>query len=141
MGHHVTIEGSVTPSVHLARGVRRTVAVTDHVRKLVKIGAVIVVAGSLDGPDPAETVPEAVWEPGDDPVLPELPEEAYAPGATPLEPAEPDLDDRVPAEPPGRNASRDDWAEWVAVNVPNAVTEGLSRDELRQIWDDFDGQR
>ena len=43
----VTIEGTVTPSVWLATGQRRTVEVTDDIRKLVRIGAVKVVEGSL----------------------------------------------------------------------------------------------
>lgn len=51
MGHYVTIEGSLTPTDVLDRGVRRTVAVTDEIRNLVKIGGAIVVVGSLDEPD------------------------------------------------------------------------------------------
>lgn len=56
MGHYVTIEGSLTPTDALPRGVRRTVAVTDEVRKLVRIGGAVVVAGSLDAsePEPAD---------------------------------------------------------------------------------------
>ncbi|OBC03371.1 hypothetical protein A5784_14155 [Mycobacterium sp. 852013-50091_SCH5140682] len=53
MTHHVTIEGSVTPTDWLPRGVRRTVEVTADIRKLVAIGGAIVVAGSLDEPDTA----------------------------------------------------------------------------------------
>ncbi|MCV7424339.1 hypothetical protein H7K45_27710 [Mycobacterium yunnanensis] len=57
----VTIEGSLSPSVELARGVRRTVTVTDHIRRLVAGGFVIVVDGSLDDdPEPvAEVEPPA----------------------------------------------------------------------------------
>lgn len=51
MGHYVTIEGSLTPTTVLARGVRKTVAVTDEVRKLVQIGGAVVVDGSLDEPE------------------------------------------------------------------------------------------
>lgn len=50
MGHYVTIEGSLTPTTVLARGVRKTVAVTDEVRKLVQIGGAVVVDGSLEEP-------------------------------------------------------------------------------------------
>lgn len=133
MGHHVTVEGSVTPSDWLGRGVRRTVAVTDQLRKLVRIGAVVVVAGSLD--DPAATAYAGTEEP-------DAPSSAGEPDETADSDAgSPPVDDRVPEEPPARNAGREDWAEWVAVKVPGAVTEGLGRDELRQIWDDFDGQR
>lgn len=39
----VTIEGSVTPSVVLARGARRTVVLTDKVQKLIDRGFVVVV--------------------------------------------------------------------------------------------------
>lgn len=58
---YVTIEGSSTmPTDVLARGARRTVAVTDSIRKLVKIGGAIVVSGSLDDPDaPAYGAPPA----------------------------------------------------------------------------------
>lgn len=49
----VTIEGSLSPCVELARGVRRTVTVTDHIRRLVAGGFVNVVAGSLDDDEPA----------------------------------------------------------------------------------------
>lgn len=51
MGHYVTIEGSLTPTTVLARGVRKTVAVTDEVRKLVQIGGAVVVDGSLEEPE------------------------------------------------------------------------------------------
>lgn len=51
MGHYVTIEGSLTPTTSLARGVRKTVAVTDEVRKLVQIGGAVVVDGNLDEPE------------------------------------------------------------------------------------------
>lgn len=50
MGHYVTIEGSLTPTTVLGRGVRKTVAVTDEVRKLVQIGGAVVVDGSLEEP-------------------------------------------------------------------------------------------
>ena len=50
----VTIEGSLTPSTFLARGERRTVVLTDYVRKLIKKGYVIVVK---DAPVLIETEP------------------------------------------------------------------------------------
>lgn len=53
----VTIEGSLSPCVELARGARRTVTVTDHIRRLVAGGFVTVVAGSLDD-EPAPVEPE-----------------------------------------------------------------------------------
>jgi hypothetical protein len=39
----VTIEGSVTPSVILPRGQRRTVTLTDRVQRLIERGFVVVV--------------------------------------------------------------------------------------------------
>lgn len=64
MGHYVTIEGSLTPTDVLDRGVRRTVAVTDEIRNLVKIGGAIVVVGSLDAPEAPEDRTEGVSTPG-----------------------------------------------------------------------------
>jgi hypothetical protein len=43
----VTIEGSLAPCDELPRGVRRTVMLTDRVRRLVAAGHVIVVEGRL----------------------------------------------------------------------------------------------
>jgi len=110
MGHHVTVEGSVTPSDWLAKGSRRTVAVTDHVRRLVKIGAVVVVAGNLDDPDataygspsiPADPVEvpagESAEPDGEDTAGPaETLLEVDSDGATSADPL-------VPAEPSTRN--------------------------------------
>ncbi|MEU9805428.1 hypothetical protein [Mycobacterium sp. NPDC050853] len=131
MGHYVTIEGSLTPTDRLARGVRSTVAVTDDIRKLVKIGGAIVVAGSLEEPDsPA----------GDD--------AGTAEGlSAPADPAERHRDDagtetQDPSEcaVPAGNASREDWAEFIA-SKGLGVTEGKTRDELREIWQQASGER
>lgn len=65
MAHHVTIEGSVTPTDWLARGVRRTVEVTDDIRKLVAVGGAVVVAGNLDEPDTVAYGGEEAPEPAD----------------------------------------------------------------------------
>lgn len=55
------------PSDRLSRGQRATVEVTDGIRQLVKIGAVVVVAGDLDAPAP-EPEPEPEPQPTvDDP--------------------------------------------------------------------------
>jgi hypothetical protein len=61
VAHQVTIVGSRhMPSDRLGRGVRATVEVTDEIRKLVEIGAVTVVDGSLDAPtNPAVAVAES----------------------------------------------------------------------------------
>lgn len=104
----MTIEGSITPTDILARGVRRTVEVTDSIRKLVAIGGAIVVAGSLDEPGAV-----AYGDAAEDAENHELPEYPV----------------------PGGNASREDWAEFIA-SRGLGVTEGKSRDELREMWRD-----
>ncbi|OHU29021.1 hypothetical protein [Mycobacteroides chelonae] len=121
MGHYVTIEGSLTPTDWLARGVRRTVAVTDDIRKLVKIGGAIVVAGSLDDPEVAEH--------GE--LAPEAETNTESEGAE----AQQVLEYPVPP----RNASREDWAEFIA-SRGLGVTEGKTRDELRDIWQEASGE-
>jgi hypothetical protein len=115
VAHHVTIEGSFTPTDWLPRGVRRTVEVTEDIRKLVAIGGAIVVAGSLDEPD------TVAYGDSDDAVG-EVAEVREVPGYP------------VPAG----NASREDWAEFIA-SQGLGVTEGKSRDELREIWQQANG--
>ncbi|UTN91769.1 hypothetical protein SEA_SAMPSON_29 [Gordonia Phage Sampson] len=56
--------------------------------------------------------------------------------AEPTTTVAPGGDDLVPAGIPKRNASRDDWAEWLAVNT-SIVTEGKSRDELLAEFDEL----
>lgn len=119
MAHHVTIEGSVTPTDWLPRGVRRTVEVTDDIRKLVAIGGAIVVAGSLDEPDTAAYGDSEADEAADS--------------------ADDDAGQELPEYPvPAGNASREDWAEFIA-SRGLGVTEGKSRDELREIWQQAHG--
>lgn len=137
MARMVTIEGSrVTPSDRLGRGVRAKVQLTGDIRKLVKIGAVIIVDQPL--PDDLDGTPEQV--------APEPPEAVQA--------AEPYLSDPPPVDeyveqppvppaavkPPPRNGATADWQEWVAANVPYADTEGKSRDELIAMWQEFNGE-
>lgn len=56
MGHVVTIEAGPLPCVDLPKGVRKTVEVTAHIRRLVNMGAAVVVAGDLNPPQqPAAT--------------------------------------------------------------------------------------
>ena len=98
----VTIEGSIKPSVFLARGERRTVQRTKRVENLIRQGYVVEVADGQAQPMP-----------------------------------EPAADDRTPHtenEPPARNASREDWAEFLAVHS-DIVTEGKGRDDLIAEWD------
>ena len=40
-------------------------------------------------------------------------------------------------EPPKRNASRDDWAEFMAEHVGGFITEGKDRDALIAEWDAY----
>lgn len=115
MMQQVTIEGTTTPSDRLSTGVRRIVTLTEEVRQLVKIGAVVVVD---DNPD---TLVQLDVEPAPEPVVTDAPP--------------------VITDPPARNASREDWATWVAAHVPDVDITNLTRDELRDIWTEFDGQR
>ena len=99
--HQVTIEGTPTPSVYLPRGERRTVTVTDSIRQLVKIGAVIVVDGTLD----TATEPE-------DPTL-EFDQPVAAQDTDPVvdQPTEPETEPDItePTPPPVKHRhSRDD---------------------------------
>lgn len=50
----VTIEGSITPSVVLARGEKRTVALTDRVQRLIDRGFVTLIEHESDAPEPEE---------------------------------------------------------------------------------------
>lgn len=122
MGNQVTIEGSLTPAVDLPRGERRTVEVTDHVRRLVQIGAVVVVAGDLEAP--AEPV------------------------ASPI--ADDDAADEA-AEPedhghPPKNASRERWATFLrskGIEFPDGDEANgelwAGRDDLIVIWQQASG--
>lgn len=57
MGHVVTIEAGPLPCVDLPKGVRKTVEVTPHIRRLVNLGAAVVVAGDLNPPQPVPKLP------------------------------------------------------------------------------------
>lgn len=149
----VTIEGTVMASDRLGYKQRATVELTDYVRKLVKIGAVIIVDYDDGGlvPAPQEVVntagtdtvppplPEQTWSPGDDPILPEVPESAHGPDSVPLEPLKPAHDPNGP-KPPPKNASSIEWKAWVDANVPDADSVGKSRDQLIAIWQEHDGE-
>ncbi|UJE15676.1 hypothetical protein SEA_LIGMA_21 [Gordonia phage Ligma] len=64
----VTIEGSIQPSDQLARGERRTVALTPRVQRLIDRGFVIVV----DDADTEPSAPAPVDPPADDTGAPKL---------------------------------------------------------------------
>lgn len=151
----VTIEGSLMPSVELPRGVQRTVAVTDHVRNLVRIGAAVVVEGSLDDHASVPVIEEQVWTPGDSPILPELPDSAYPPGAVPLDPPRvatntelsgrlDEIASRIGA--PAKNAKREVWAAFLTskgIDFPDGDEDAgeawAGRDDLIIIWQQASG--
>ncbi|OMB79284.1 hypothetical protein A5743_14385 [Mycolicibacterium conceptionense] len=90
----------------LPRGQRRTVEVTDYVRKLVKIGAAKVVAGNLDEPDAVAY--------GDEPTRSEILDEMAAEAAEndsysqvaefPVEDAEPAAEESKPRRTRGKTS-------------------------------------
>lgn len=105
-----TVEGTLFPAAGvLGRGERKTVAYTERIARLVAKGRLKVV--EFHDPEPEQLkFPET-------PTDHELPNDVF-----------------VPAEPPKRNASREDWAEFLAIHH-GVITEGKSRDELLDEWD------
>lgn len=110
----VTIEGSLTPSTYLGRGQRARVELTGEVERKVALGYVKIVERH---DDTGLTVTE-------------LEADANA------EAARADLTPHTLANPPKRNASREDWAEFLAAST-DIVTEGKDRDTLIAEWDDY----
>lgn len=106
----VIIEGSISPSSFLARGDRQEVQRTPFVDALISGGFVDVIEEIEDVfvPPPAD-----LTNPPTEQLSGELP------------------------DPPARNASRDDWAEFLA-NYPEGefVTEGKKHGELLAAWDE-----
>lgn len=116
----VTIEGTLTPAAGvLERGERKTVQYTDRIDRLVTGGFIRIIEFLDDG---VEQVAEAT----DAPV--EV-EEVNPLGGHPL--------DEVIPDPPARNASRDDWAEYLA-KYTDIETEGKDRGDLITAWDHYD---
>lgn len=111
MAEQVTIEGSLSPSVNLPRGERRRVQLTPEVQRGIDRGYYVVVERR---PDPNELTDTEV--------------EADANAQT----------SRDESGAPARNASRDDWAEFLAEHEGGFVTEGKGRDELIAEWDAYD---
>lgn len=103
----VTIEGSLTPSVVLPRGERRTVALTDRVQRLIDRGFVILIEDESDAPEPAE-----VDERTD---------------------AEREADEQAALARslvPKGNASRDEWADYLSQHADVEFTDDDGRDDL-----------
>ncbi|ANZ52320.1 hypothetical protein J3996_gp26 [Mycobacterium phage Laurie] len=112
----VTVEGTLTPSVYLGTGERQRVELTQEVRRKISRGYIKIVAYH-----------------DTDPVTPEPTEERLeVPEAVPPTP------EAVAPKPPARNASRDDWAEFLASFPDNGfVTEGKDRAALIAEWDEY----
>lgn len=109
MTDKVTIEGSIQPSDQLARGERRTVALTPRVQRLIDRGFVVVVD---DNPAPPLT---------DDDDFADAPEP---------EGGHPEV-----VEPPALNRSRDEWAAFLdQLEPPVAYTDDDGRDDLVRLW-------
>lgn len=108
----VTIEGSrLSPSSFLAAGERITVQRTERVDRLIARGFVVEV------PDERTVTEREADEQAD------LSRENLA-------------DEQQTADqPPKRNASRDDWAEFLAQHPDGYVTDGKDRDALIAEWD------
>ena len=135
MSHKVTIEGSkATPTDRLAPGRRVTVEYTADVRKLIAIGGAVIVEHHYD--EVPEPLPEKIWSPGDDPILPEVPESAYGPDATPLAPLTSEFFPETPIPPPG-NASGDVWRKFLAEQGIE-VGEQWGRVDMIAAWKDRD---
>ncbi len=148
----VTVRGSLTPCVDLPTGVQKTVEWTPGVRDRIYLyGYYDLVDGPTEDDAPKYAtgglLPEREWNPGDDPILPPMPDSAYPPDATPLEP----LEARSTAElaagldelaqriaPPPRNASRDRWASFLSARgIEFADADG--RGDLVDLWDKASG--
>lgn len=112
----VTIEGSrLSPSTFLAAGERVTVQRTKRIDDLIAAGFVVVV-------DERTTTER------------EADEQA--------EQSRADLTPYTLDNPPKRNASREDWSEFLAAHSElGIVTEGKDRDELIAAWDAYLAER
>jgi len=121
----VEIEGTTMPAAGVLRtGERRVVEYTDRIRRLVS-GGFITVVRSLQDPAPAEQPAEA--EQVDDAAHEDVDEAE----------AEAEVED-FDTTPPARNASRDDWAEFLALYPGGGfVTENKDRATLIGEWDAF----
>lgn len=141
MARFVVVEGTSTPcSGFLRRGERRKFAVDDRLRKMVKIGCVAVVEGSLDGPDDDDE-PVSVGDARIDVTI-------DAPGIEALGDA---LDDvEAPTvdllKPPSNKARRETWAKFLrarGIKFPDGdESKGelwAGRDDLIMIWQQASG--
>ena len=107
MAEIITLEGSILPSAYLARGERQVVRSDDALAKQLVLGGYAIVVDTNTVPDP-EPTPAPEGNPSDD----------------------------VELDPPARNASREDWAEFLAQHPAGFVTEGKNRGQLIAEWDE-----
>lgn len=112
----VTIKGSIMPCGFLARGEVTTVQLTPFVQRLIDQGFVDVVADAV--PLSEGAVERVAPEPADPPTPPEV----------------------EPPKAPHKNASRDDWAEFLAPHPGGFITDGKGRDELVSMWEAYENQ-
>lgn len=104
MAEIITLEGSILPSAHLARGERQDFRSDDPLAETLVLGGYAVVVD-------ARTVTDAKGK---------------------------ESADSAELEPPKRNASRDDWAEYLAQHPHGFVTEGKDRAALLAEFDALD---
>lgn len=108
----VTLEGSITPSTFLARGARVTVERTPYVEKLIRKGYVVVIGAAA-----AKT-----------PVVEEITRIVEAQQET--------VDnERQLTGAPARNASREDWADFMTGKAQ--FNDYHTRTDLIQMWDEL----
>lgn len=86
----VTIEGSITPSSELPRGVRKTVLYTDRIKKLADRGYIKIIDGPRDSQTPTTT--------GNGPVVTNVTATGGGPGPVP-KPTPPPAAPEVPQHP------------------------------------------
>lgn len=111
----VLLEGTRMASVELPDGERATRRRTPYVDTMIEQGYVRVIRE-------VEINDGLGYDATDEQKAGELPEAENSP---------------PPADPPARNASRDDWAEYLAQHPGGFVTEGKKHSELLADWDAY----
>lgn len=154
--HEVTVRGTHTPCAGvLATGEVRTVAVTDHLRRLVKNGCIEVIEGSLRAPVGDVDEPRREHqEPPEEPQISSVDEPAFDAGGVvqsagrvvafttperilPVSGPAPAVEAPVVVKAPKRNASRAVWAEFLDNHEPDPIPypADADRDDLIALYD------
>lgn len=130
MGNRVVIEGSRMPCADLPTGVRRTVEVTEQVRRRVAYGYYVVVEGSLTSPvSGSEQESEAPPAPS----AGDIPDENVPGDVTPPTPT-------APVTAPPLDADRAVWAAFLDNHQPPIDYPPVAaRDDLIIIWQQASG--